>query len=396
MRSKIRPKIVGGLAVSAVLAATSLSISAPAFAAAPIIPSHTIVQGIDYQLNADGTATVYSGKTAVGAVSIPSAVSVMIGQAAAQFPVTSVGAYAFYGSAMTSVSLPDSVTVIGYSAFEEDIQLTSVALPSTVVTIPNWLFWGDRALKSIVIPKSVTSFGYGSFSVSGVQSVIFLGDAPAIPYLYYPYYAPFYNDSALLSFYHSANAAGFGSSRWQGYPSIALADNVAPSFAAMVPLSAGVADAPYSYVFRPSSLPLASYSITKGWLPDGLTLSATGEISGTPTVSGTYKFSVTASNGIGRDATVRTQIVVAAGAVAVIDVTAARTYVRSNTSVVFTTKAWDAENNSVGNVSSSVTLTSDNPLDTVTANAVLLVGVGDHTITAKDGAITDFAVVTVH
>lgn len=48
--------------------------------------------------------------------------------------------------------------------------------------------------------------------------------------------------------------------------------------------------------------PPASYAVTAGELPDGLSLDpATGAITGTPTVTGPYSFTITASNGVGSD-----------------------------------------------------------------------------------------------
>jgi Putative Ig domain len=51
--------------------------------------------------------------------------------------------------------------------------------------------------------------------------------------------------------------------------------------------------------------PPASYAVTAGTLPDGLSLDpATGAITGTPTVAGAYSFTITASNGVGPDVSV--------------------------------------------------------------------------------------------
>jgi putative Ig domain-containing protein len=53
-----------------------------------------------------------------------------------------------------------------------------------------------------------------------------------------------------------------------------------------------------------------SYRVTAGALPDGMTLSADGLISGTPTTAGTFAGTVTVSNGILPDATQDFRIVV--------------------------------------------------------------------------------------
>lgn len=51
--------------------------------------------------------------------------------------------------------------------------------------------------------------------------------------------------------------------------------------------------------------PAASYSVTAGTLPAGLSLDAeTGAITGTPTVAGPYSFTITATNGVGDDISV--------------------------------------------------------------------------------------------
>lgn len=76
-------------------------------------------------------------------------------------------------------------------------------------------------------------------------------------------------------------------------------------------LQLGYVNFPYPYstnpegedaaVFVNGSQPI-SFSITAGALPAGVTLNATtGEISGTPTASGTFNFTVQATNGAGSD-----------------------------------------------------------------------------------------------
>lgn len=63
-----------------------------------------------------------------------------------------------------------------------------------------------------------------------------------------------------------------------------------------------VAGQPYEFALDTTGEPAPTVSLTRGTLPDGLTLSPDGTLTGTPTTAGTYRFSVTASNDVGADA----------------------------------------------------------------------------------------------
>ncbi len=100
--------------------------------------------------------------------------------------ITSIGNYMFYGSEITSITLPktitsigdysfkqceklteitipDSVTVIGANAFESCTSLSSVSLPDNGVSISNFAFRYCSALTDLEIPESVSNMGSGSF-----------------------------------------------------------------------------------------------------------------------------------------------------------------------------------------------------------------------------------------
>ena len=66
-----------------------------------------------------------------------------------------------FGLGITSVTIPNSVTSIGNSAFFGN-KLTSVTIPTSVTSIGNDAFGGNQ-LTSVTIPTSVTSIGKGAF-----------------------------------------------------------------------------------------------------------------------------------------------------------------------------------------------------------------------------------------
>lgn len=102
-------------------------------------------------------------------------------------PVTTIGHAAFFNSAVTSVTIPDSVTsisdeafincpkltnisipnsvtYIGFSAFSSCTSLKSITLPSSLSFISGALFLGCSQLTTIHIPVSVTSIGNYAFA----------------------------------------------------------------------------------------------------------------------------------------------------------------------------------------------------------------------------------------
>ena len=79
--------------------------------------------------------------------------------------VTTIGNSAFFGcSGLTSVTIPNSVTTIGNSAFIGCSGLTSVTIPNSVTSIGRYAFYRCSGLTSVTIPNSVTTIGESAFA----------------------------------------------------------------------------------------------------------------------------------------------------------------------------------------------------------------------------------------
>ena len=84
-------------------------------------------------------------------------------------PVTEIGNNAFYNEAhevsntIKKASLPDSIQVIGDSAFAYNEALTQLNMPKSLKTIGESAFEGCKNLGSCVLPDGVTSIGKNAF-----------------------------------------------------------------------------------------------------------------------------------------------------------------------------------------------------------------------------------------
>ena len=77
--------------------------------------------------------------------------------------VTYIGEYAFKGSGLTSITIPDNIISIGEHAFAWCNNLPSVTIGNSVTSIGEGAFYGCKNLTSITIPNSVTSIGERAF-----------------------------------------------------------------------------------------------------------------------------------------------------------------------------------------------------------------------------------------
>jgi tetratricopeptide (TPR) repeat protein len=103
--------------------------------------------------------------------------------------VTEISDGAFYRAGLKTISIPDSVTRIGKSAFSECFILESVIIPDSVTSIGDSAFSSCRSLKSITIPDSVTSIGEEAFMECRLLKTITIPDSVT--------------DIGSLAFYHT-------------------------------------------------------------------------------------------------------------------------------------------------------------------------------------------------
>ena len=77
--------------------------------------------------------------------------------------VKNIGDFAFYGSSLNSVTIPDSVKSIGKASFGLCYRLKTVDLPSGLTEIRDNAFYSCIEVKSMNIPSSVTELGANAF-----------------------------------------------------------------------------------------------------------------------------------------------------------------------------------------------------------------------------------------
>lgn len=84
-----------------------------------------------------------------------------------------IGNYAFYGSSITSIDIPEGVTKIGYvgqwtptaiyGAFSYCTSLKTITIPNSVIELGRGAFEGCTSLETIIIPENVTELGVDAF-----------------------------------------------------------------------------------------------------------------------------------------------------------------------------------------------------------------------------------------
>ena len=143
--------------------ATSLSAAAYDFESAGIYYNITGNNTVEVTYSDIINNTYYSGS-----ISVPKTVT----NNGTEYSVTKIGGYAFKGSAVTSVSMPEGITSIGFEAFFVCQNLETVALPESLTTFGSEAFRSCSSLKTIKIPSGVTAIPESCFDgCSSLKSV---------------------------------------------------------------------------------------------------------------------------------------------------------------------------------------------------------------------------------
>ncbi len=135
---------------------------------------------IRYQLNANNTADVLGLSTDNTNKNI--IIKDKISKDGIEYIVLTINNEAFKDTSIESVTIPNSIKIIGDRAFIDIKSLTSINLneESNLENIGNSAFYGT-SIKNIIIPKNVKIIQAGAFNnINKLKSVIFKGDKPNI------------------------------------------------------------------------------------------------------------------------------------------------------------------------------------------------------------------------
>ena len=126
-----------------------------------------IADGITYRIDENG-AEVVAADSSLTEANIPSVVEFE----GNQYPVIKIVTNVFFGNAnLIVVTLPESLTTLGYGAFSSCKSLRAVKIPSGVTAIPDQCFYGCSSLESVIIPEGVTTIGICAFAVCNLNAL---------------------------------------------------------------------------------------------------------------------------------------------------------------------------------------------------------------------------------
>lgn len=154
-------------------------------------PVTFVVDGTTYEVTSSTTVSISEGNTTAAEVVIPETVS----NGGTTYTVTAVGERAFNYAEATTITLPNTVTEIGYcgiyntkattiqlstglttlgeNALAYNKSLTSITIPEGVKEIPSSCFSNNQMMATVNLPATIESIGNGSFYKVPVESFTF-------------------------------------------------------------------------------------------------------------------------------------------------------------------------------------------------------------------------------
>ena len=123
-----------------------------------------------YTYRVTAVSETFSGNTRITSVSLPTS-------------VTTIGWHAFSGCrSLTAINLTDAISSIGSQAFSEceNVDFGHLSL-SNLRTVGEWAFYGCSGLTSVTLGPSVTSLGRAAFSNCGRLEAVTVDSPVALP-----------------------------------------------------------------------------------------------------------------------------------------------------------------------------------------------------------------------
>ena len=135
--------------------------------------TRVIQNGIIYFLYDDNTAFLSNGRNATGDVTLPTVIT----YEGKKYTLTSIGYSAFLNATITSITIPNSVSIIGNKAFAHCLSMQSVTIGAFVQSIGQEAFAGCENMEKMTFyPTTVPTIDYSVIPDSRNIS-IFCSDA---------------------------------------------------------------------------------------------------------------------------------------------------------------------------------------------------------------------------
>ena len=118
-----------------------------------------VLDNVTYIVKSDNTVGIKKADSKVTSFNLTDQVT----NEGTTYTVVSGEDYAFQYSEATALTLPSTITSIGYSAFSS-CKAASIILPKNLKTIGNYAFYAVRNITSIDIPEGVEALGTNKYS----------------------------------------------------------------------------------------------------------------------------------------------------------------------------------------------------------------------------------------